>query len=244
MYPYGGGASAVASATLLLPTSGWGTRYLAVNAFRPSAFGSSFTLDVVALEDDTAVTLVPSTTMWGGPGVPPAHQGVPTTYALKKGQVLQFAEFKELTGSRLDANRPIGVWGGASCMNIDIDQLACDAAQQQLPPTSALGREYVGVRYRNRFDGVEGAPPWRLVGAVDGTILSYLPEVPDGAPATLDRGQLVQLRSPGPFVVRSQGDDHPFYLSAHMTGCQEVFPADFECRGEPEFVNVLPVAQT
>lgn len=42
--------------------------------------------------------------------------------------------------------------------------------------------------------------------------------------------------------MKSQDDKHPFYVSAHMTGCATLgVPAD--CRGDPEFVNVIPDAQ-
>src|SRR5262249_32948524 len=36
IFPYGGGQSAVTSATLLLPTTSWDTNYIAVDAFRKS----------------------------------------------------------------------------------------------------------------------------------------------------------------------------------------------------------------
>ena len=46
---------------------------------------------------------------------------------------------------------------------------------QQIPPVKALGHEYVAVRYRNRLSTLDEAPPWRIVGAVDGTTLTYDP---------------------------------------------------------------------
>ena len=95
---------------------------------------------------------------------------------------------------------------------------ACDTVHQQLPPVRAMGSEFAGVRYRNRFDGKEESPPWRLVGAVDGTKLTWEPTKPIGAPDTLSQGQVVELSSPGGWVVKSQDKNHPFYLSAHMTG--------------------------
>jgi len=60
---------------------------------------------------------------------------------------------------------------------------------------------------------VEEAPPWRIVGAVDGTVLAWDPVVPTGAPTTLARGQVVEFMSNGPFVAKSQDPRHPFYMS-------------------------------
>jgi hypothetical protein len=44
--------------------------------------------------------------------------------------------------------------------------------------------------------------------------------------------------------VASQDAAHPFYVSAHMTGCLRVDPTGGQdCRGDPEFVDVVPTAQ-
>src|SRR5581483_6603438 len=105
------------------------------------------------------------------------------------------------------------------------------------PPVKALGHEYVAVRYRNRTMTDE-QPPWRLVGAVDKTTLTYLPTPPAGAPLTLNNGQVAEFKSAGPFTVSSQDALHPFYMSGHMTG-----GGQFGGIGDPEFVNVIPPQQ-
>lgn len=245
IYPYGGGASAATSATLLLPTSAWDLNYIGVNAFRKSTIvaDGNPSLAIVAAEDGTTVTLSPSAAVVGGGGVAGTGKGVPATYNLRKGQVLQFVQPTELTGSAIQSNKPVGVFGGATCLSVDIGEAACDSAHQQLPPVKALGSEYVGVRYRNRWPGLEETPPWRVVGAVDGTTLSYEPSAPAGAPTSLSSGQVAEFKSGGPFTVKAQDDKHPFYLSAHMTGCDSLHQSPGDCRGDPEFVNVIPSAQ-
>ncbi len=246
IFPYGGGQSAATSATLLLPTTAWDTNYIAVDAFRKSTYvlEAQPSIDIVAAEDGTTVTISPTAAIVGGPGVPPTGKGVPRTYNLDKGQILQFTQDAELIGSPIQSNKPIGLWGGASCLSIDVGQQACDSAHQQIPPVKALGHEYVAVRYRNRFDGQEESPPWRLVGAVDGTLLTYEPAPPPmGAPLLLKTGQVAEFRAAGPFTVKSQDEDHPFYMSAHMTGCTDTDSSGGDCRGDPEFVNVIPPQQ-
>jgi IgGFc binding protein len=248
IYPYGGGSSAVTSATLLLPTTAWDLNYIGVNAYRKSLISyAKPSLAIIAEEDGTSVTIRPTAAIEPGTGVAGTASGVPATYALKRGQVLQFSQAAELTGSVIQSTKPIGVFGGASCLSIDPSTSYCDVAHQQLPPVRALGSEYVGVRYRNRFDGVEESPPWRIVGAVDGTTLSYSPKAPAGAPLSLKLGQVAEFNSAGGFVVKSQDEAHPFYVSAHMTGCEgarQTAGADKnDCRGDPEFVNVIPASQ-
>jgi hypothetical protein len=245
IFPYGGGQSAATSATLLLPTSVWDTNYIAVDAFRKSQLVAEAqpSIDIVAAEDGTTVTISPTATIVGGSGVPGTNKGVPHTYTLNRGEILQFTQDEELIGSPIQSNKPVGLWGGASCLNIDVTVGACDSAHQQIPPIKALGNEYVAVRYRNRFDGKEESPPWRIVGAVAGTTLVYEPSTPAGAPSTLGVGQVAEFNAAGPFTVKSQDADHPFYMSAHMTGCQDVNPDASDCRGDPEFVNVIPAQQ-
>jgi hypothetical protein len=76
--------------------------------------------------------------------------------------------------------------------------------------------------------------PWRLVGAVAGTTLQYDPPQA-GAPTTLAAGQMVEYSAAGPFTVSSQDSQHPFYMSAYMTG-----GSDHGDLGDPDYENVVP----
>lgn len=243
IYPYGGGQSAVTSATLLLPTTSWDANYIAVDAWG-TGLGTGGVVQIVGQVDGTDVTISPTNAIVGGNGVAPTGKGQPATYRVNRGQVLQFVQDDSLAGSVVLANQPIGLWGGKTALAIDT---CCnDSAHQQIPPIRALGHEYVGVRYRNRYDGIEETPPWRLVGAVDGTTLTWEPSAPAGAPTTLAQGQVAEFRSAGQFLVRSQDPEHPFYMAAYMTGAAEFDPGyedrpgKDDGRGDAEFVNVIP----
>jgi len=245
IFPYGGGPSAATSATLLLPTSVWDVNYVAVDAFRQSqiALGAQPFIELVGSTDNTTVSITPTAAITGGGGVASSGTGMPAQYTLMKGQELQFTQDAELNGSVITSNEPVGAWGGASCLNIDVNVAACDGAHQEVPPVKALGNHYAAVRYRNRYAGREETVPWRIVGAVDGTMLTYSPAMPAGAPAMLNQGQVAEFNSTGPFVVQSQGSTNPFYMSAHMTGCGALDPGGEDCRGDPEFVNIIPPEQ-
>ncbi|MEO7330177.1 MAG: IgGFc-binding protein, partial [Minicystis sp.] len=212
--PYGGGQAGVTSATLLLPTSSWDTNYIAINAYSatPNLAKGFPSLDIVAYKDNTEVTILPKVDIVAGPGVEAATAGMSKKYTLNKGQFLQVTQEQELSGSPIQATEPIGVFGAATCVNIPSDQLDCDSAQQQLAPVKALGSEYAAVRYKDRTGGQDEAPPWRIVGAVDQTTLEWIPAKPPGAPKTINLGDVVEFKSAGPFVVKSQNSDHPFYL--------------------------------
>lgn len=240
VFPYGGGSSAVTSATLLWPEEAWGKSYLAVHPVQnqnPEAVGRN--VAIVAAADDTTVTMRPTADVGGAGGVPAIARGALGSFKLMAGQYVELAHPRlELTGSVIAADKPIGVFGGAPCMQVPATPCCCDSAHQQIPPIEAWGSEYAAVRFKSRAPGREEVVPWRLVGAVDGTRLSYAPAAPAGAPAMLMKGQYVELSTGEPFVVKSQDALHPFYLAGYMTG-----GADFEGAGDPEFVNVTPVAQ-
>jgi hypothetical protein len=244
MLPYGGGSARVTGATLLLPTNVWDTNYLAANAYAAASLITTDraepTLAIVAKQDGTHVTLAPTATILAGDGgVEGSPAGVPITYTIDQGQYLQISQLDELTGSPIVSDAPVAVIGGSTLMDIPVTQYQrADGAEQMLPPVKALGSEYVAVRYRTRSPGTEEFVPWRLVGAVDGTILTYDPGVPIGAPTSLSARQLVEFQATGPFVVRSQDAAHPFYFASYMTGGDP-----FDGIGDPEFVNVVPTGQ-
>jgi hypothetical protein len=246
IFPYGGGNAAATSASLLLPTSAWDVNYIGINAYSNSvvavSFGARTTMHVVGSEDGTKVTVNPSATVLAGNGIPSTPKGVPQTYTVNRGQALQFSQPDELTGSIVQADKPVGVFGGANIFNMDPNTCCADSAHQQIPPIRALGSEYVAVRYRNRDERIDEAPPWRVVGLVDGTKLTYEPAAPPGAPASLDRGDIREFKSGEPFVVKSQDAAHPLYVAGYMTSCKTLFPND-DCRGDAEFVNVVPARQ-
>ncbi|WP_437930310.1 IgGFc-binding protein [Sorangium sp. So ce291] len=238
--PYGGSESAVTSASLLLPTSAWDTNYIAINAYKssePLVPGGNPSLEILARENDTKVTILPKVDILGGNGVAAATAGMPVTYTLNAGQFLQVVQPEELTGSPILSDKPVGVFGGSPCMTVPSGELDCDSGHQQLAPIKALGNEYAAVRYRNRGQEEE-SPPWRLVGAVDNTNLEWLPEKPENAPDKINLGEVLEFNSPGQFVVRSQDAEHPFYLGSYMTG-----GFSYDRVGDPDWVNVIPPSQ-
>lgn len=230
--PFSGDVSAVSDAALLLPTSAWDTDYIAVMPWPSEVHPLPAALSIVASSDGTDVVIHPTADIQAGVGVPAAPKGEPVRFSLSKGQVLKIEQVDDLTGSVISASRPIGVWAEQAALWID--QATSDSGHEQLPPVRALGSEYVYARYRNRVDGQDETPPTRIVGAVDGTLLSWDPAPPEGAQAVVQKGQSFVVRSSTPFVVKSQDGEHPFYVATYMTGGMA-----FQELGDPEFVGVV-----
>ena len=78
-------------------------------------------------------------------------------------------------------------------MNVPSSAPYCDHAEQQIPPISALGNEYTGVIYRQRTSTPEN-PPWRVIGVVDGTTLTWDPPV--GGPSVVNLSDVVEFINP------------------------------------------------
>jgi peptidoglycan hydrolase-like protein with peptidoglycan-binding domain len=193
-------------------------------------------MNIVAREDGTVVTLTPNANVDGGGGIPGGSAGQPVTITLNKGQHAQLSQSVELTGSAISSNKPIGFMAGQSCMNIPADTYYCDHGEQMVPPVKALGSRYVGVMYRPRV-GNETSTYWRIVGAADGTQLTYSTNV--GGPVTLAKGQSVTFQTGTPFTVQSQDIDHPFMLFTYMTSSNAVADG----YGDPDFVTSVPPEQ-
>jgi len=259
IYPFGGAQSFAPSATLLLPVTTWGNQHIIVNAWErrtmdfPPPRGP--VAQIVASEDETEVTILPTRNIQDGPGVVGSAARVPVTYRLGKGQLLQINQAEELSGSVVTSNKPTSVFGGHECMYVPSSRPACDAALQQLPSLEQWGSEYVGVGYRPRLGDEGEMMPYRIVAARDETRLDYDPAPPPGAPTTMSAGEVVTFwaAAGNAFVVRTQDADHPVYLAAYMSSSGEnefhatrpdfLGAQHFMGRGDPEFVNVVPAGQ-
>jgi len=227
--PYGY-ESALTGASLLVPTSGWGTSYIAVNANQGLEEFEYFpSLNILGMEDDTQVSLTPVVDLEGGGGIPSASAGETVQFTVNAGVYAQITQFEELSGSRISADKPIGLLGGHECMQVPLGQGWCDHGEQMIPPVRALGHEYVGVMHKPRTE--EGSF-WRLFGVVDDTELSWSEDV--GGPASLGQGEVVEWENDIPFTVASQDKEHPFMLFNLMGG--SIWLHESDGVGDPDLV--------
>lgn len=239
IYPFGGARSYIPAATLLLPVHSYATEYRPLSPSPKGTAGRNFPMAyVAAIEDGTVVSYIPSVT--GVTGIAGKKYDIAT---IDKHQVVQFGfeAAMEFAGSQIVTNKPVGVWGGNACPLL-YGVFACDNLHQQVPPVSAMGAEYVAVSHPSRLPYPE-AKVYQFVGVANGTKLTYEPRRIGDAPTTLEAGQVVDVWSDEPFVVRSQDADHPFYVGALMLPASFVAGDDEVAEGDPEWVNVVPTSQ-
>jgi hypothetical protein len=247
--PYGGGAAAATGASLLIPSSAWQNNYIAVSAWDEASTipinvgGPSH--DIVAMSDNTTVTIRPKSAIAAGASVPAGTANTPWTINLNRGQYVQLTQSAPLSGSPITSSQPVGVFGGHQIMGID--RCCGDHGEQMLTPVSALGYEYVAAPHGTRKPGTDPRV-FHIYGAVDGTQLTYEPA--NLATSSLGQGGMIEIRTSTPFIVRSQDSNHPFALFTYMTGAgtndttdmayDPNFPGDF---GDPDFVRIVPPPQ-
>jgi len=260
IYPYGGAASNTPSGMLLLPTTSFRKNYILTSAWggRGDGFGGGVlgalsreepgkpTVQILAVEDDTSVALLPRVDIEGGGGIKPSAANQVMEIKLGRGELLQLAQQRELVGSVLEASKPVAVFGGHTCMDVPVGIGVCDSDNEQIPPLSAWGHEYAVLPAPDRVQLASGGSQRsgelsivRIVGAADGTELVYEPSPPEGAPRTLAAGQLARFFVAKPFVVRSQDSAHPFLVATVMTGMS----GSKSGLGDPETAIVSPTDQ-
>jgi len=195
-YPYGGGTSKVASATLLLPAEAWGTNYFAALPFDDRLMTTRFTT-ITAASDQTEIAfrvtdaIKPTTGPAGTPWVaysPSAAAGSVYRTTLNAGEFVELetrGPISPVTGdgffsladhpvaNALTSTKPVSVVGGSPCQFKLIGP--CDSTHQQIPPLNAMGHRYAAVGYRNRCPELVENIPWQIMGLVDGTKLTFTP---------------------------------------------------------------------
>jgi hypothetical protein len=263
--PYGGASSALPGASLLYPTTAWGTNYIAV----VPKFGSGASAlwpgpqwgQIVAAQDGTQVKIVPTAGLPSGTTVSAAPPNAVTSYTLDAGDFIQWqnpyydwfsgggpTQPMEMSGSVVSSDKPIAFIGGNAyvCLGSEASTGGgCDSDHEQIAPVSALGSVYAVAPYATRRKDLQPESLiYRIVGSVDGTIVSYDPAIA-GAPSTLNQGQWVDFESTTPFVVKSQDANHPFYVGQMMPGCQVTSGSrpPGGCLGDEDYVSVMPPAQ-
>jgi hypothetical protein len=252
--PYGGARSHFPSATLLLPTSTWGSGYvlLAPPLGTHTPPGPLF-VHLVAGAAPVTATLRPTVDLPAGVDAPAIAAGATGAVTLAPYQVVQWeVGAADPSGTLVAADGPIGVVTGSRFLRLQPTPApGGDAAHQSQLPIDALGSTQVAAPFATRrADLASEDVPYRLVGAVDGTALRFDPPLA-GAPATLGRGEVVTLSSRTPFVVTSQDAMHPFAMAQLMTTANliggsrpgAIAPGFGPQLGDEEFVMLFPPAQ-
>ncbi len=167
----------------------------------PELNGSQFAL--VATENDTTVTIVPSVVTQGH------DSGFPYQIKMQRGQTYQLRNLNglpaDLAGTAISSDKPIGVFGSHACANVQSAALGfCDYLVEQLLPVKTWGVDYLTFPLKTRLNG----DTYRVLAAYDETKVFI-----NGVNvATLDRGESYQTLLTAAVRITAS---HPVHLTQY-----------------------------
>jgi hypothetical protein len=220
-------ASATSDAYLGLPTDALGTSYIALNYKNVNIVnGNQF--GIVAAQDATTVTITPTVAT-------PGHlAGVAYTVSMNQGQTYLLRDTNvapsDLSGTIITSDKPIAVYGGHQCANIPPNNVACDHIVEELPPTTAWGKNFLSMPLATRANG----DTFRILASEDGTAVQI-----NGASAgTVNRGQLIEQVITGPAQITAS---KPVLVMQYSNS--ESFDGDADSNGDPFQMMIPPFEQ-
>jgi IgGFc binding protein/Bacterial Ig-like domain (group 1)/Secretion system C-terminal sorting domain len=170
--------TATTDAFLAFPLDAIGMEYYILGYNKDFGFSNPTQATIVGTQNATTVTI--TTTVTGGGFV----AGVPANIVLQQGQVYQLrstATNADYSGTKMTADKPISVFGGAQCTNISGTLRACDHLVEQLPALNSWGKSFVTVPLATRLAG----DVFRFMAQVNATAVS----VNGAVVANLNAGQ-------------------------------------------------------
>ncbi|MFO7563352.1 MAG: IgGFc-binding protein [Enhygromyxa sp.] len=230
-YQIGNSYSYINDAGLLFPVNTWRdtVRVVSRNHWTFNNLFNTYQLPgfyaITAKEDGTMVTLSPSASgAWVLAGGGVANNGTGQVM-LNEGDVLQVftrpgspnAANSDLTGTLIEATKPIQVIGGHKCTNVPQNVQFCDRLEESIPPLETVAKSYLVTAPLIPTGGnVPKAQIVRITATEDNTDLTYDPPQ-QGAPANIaSAGGWVDLpQSANSFEVSSS---KKILVSQYMLG--------------------------
>jgi hypothetical protein len=234
-------------ASLLIPSTAMTGNYRIMGPPGWPAANMAPYFSITGTQDGTTVTLKVGNNgqVTAGGGVSFVGPGGITQFPIGRGEVVQVLGTSNgtLSGSLVQADKPVQVIAGIPCIYQPFEASACDHLEETVPPAETLGEHYYVTVPTSPKGNVVGHIV-RFYGNVDGTQLSYPSGAPPGAPVTLDAGQVVDLGvvSKDFEVVSNAG--HSFGVGSFMLGAQLQDPGGLiDQKGDPSMSLATPVEQ-
>lgn len=226
-------AQFTSDAGMALPIDALGTSYI-VTTYRGSAIVAADRSEflVMAAFDGTTVTITPKATVRIPVPGTNAPANIPFQITLNRGQGFLAEALlagADLTGTLVEADRPVALLNGNICTNIPTTVTACDHIFEVAHPLRSWGTSALVRNLPNR----NGGSIYRVVASVDGTAVRR-----NGVlQATLNKGQFFET---GPLTGSHVFEaDHPIFVTQFMTGAGSAGAS----LGDPAMSNMIPPDQ-
>ena len=235
-------------ASLLLPSTAMTGNYRVTSFPGWGAESVPSYIGITATEDGTSVKVQVSGTglIAQGTGVTATSTGGVLTLSMDAGDVAELVggttSTSDLSGSLVQADKPVQVIAGSSCMAIPNAAAACDHLEESVLPAETLGKHYFVTRPTGPY-GQPVAHVVRIYGNVDDTKLSYPSGTPVGAPAFVNAGQVFDMGAVSTdFEITG---DHEFAIGTFQQGGSIVDPGALPGtrKGDPSQSQVIAQEQ-
>jgi gliding motility-associated-like protein len=231
-----------ADATLIFPLEALGTEYYTMSYTPTSPYATEFL--VVATQDNTAVSITPSrATSTGSPA------GIPISINLQRGQTYLVRSqgtngtANDLTGSYINADKPIAVFSGN--IRVNINGSSTDHLYEQLPSVNTWGRDFVTVpSVRSNPIVLRDYDQFRILAQEDGTTVTISGQP---APVILNAGQYHTFGTNGNNTPRIINSDKPIMVGQFTISDQRnntANPPTLQEDADPYFIILSPNQQT
>ncbi|MBM4388883.1 MAG: IgGFc-binding protein, partial [Deltaproteobacteria bacterium] len=141
----------------------------------------------------------------------------------------------DLTGSYIESDRRVAVFGGHQCANVPIDVCCCDHLEEQLIPVNSWGKFYVVGK---SFDRGKAPDYIRVMASEDNTSVSVDPPVV--SVPKLNAGKYFDFTTLNHCVITS---DKPVLVGQYLAGqdapepghstCEDTLIFGMKCDGDP-----------
>ncbi len=155
--------------------------------------------------------------------------GVPYTITLTPYDAYQLQSTGDLTGSLIESDRPIAVFGGNTCGNVPGPNTGfCDHLVEQIPPVTSWGAEALTVPLATRLFG----DTFRIMAAQDGTTVNL--DGPSSETFTLGAGEFEERILEGSYRITA---DAPVLVAQYSNG------TDWDGVVSDPFMMLIPSAE-
>jgi hypothetical protein len=210
---------------------------VAADGFSVTAANTGGFVSVVAIEDETTVTLYPTNALYAG-----AYQNV----ILGKGGVLTaiasgINAAGSLSGTRVVADKNVAVFSGsvATSEPSTTNKCCADHVEHQMLPLEAWSNAYAVAPAADAKGNGNCRSIYRISAGFDGTELEYFPSAPSGAPSVLNAYETAEIIADQPFMVVATDPAKAFSVTQFLLSNQEFGGLFNSYPGDPSMI-VLP----
>ncbi len=250
-------------ASLLLPVTSLSGTYIAASWETADYLLNTKTsqVTVVATVDGTSLTITPAVDVSEYGGIGPLVAGVESApITLNAADVLTIRAVEgdtDLTGTVIQADQAVAVFGAHSCANVPSwNYCCCDHLEEQLLPLEAWGTSTVLARHAPRADcsALEDAVLWRIIAGTDEMTVFFNPPAPSpylGLHHFNQQGDYIEFLSSVDHFVEGLFDDPedpdepeaPFFAYQLMSSAYKPLCGPEQDEGDPMMLLSPPAGQ-